>query len=161
MDTPPEIVIATDGSALRNPNGPAGWCWFADLDCWGAGGWDRNTNNAAELTAILEALRATAHLPAVPLLVESDSQYAISCCTKWLPGWKRRGWRTAQGAPVKNAAIIRAIDEQLRGRTVRFQWVRGHCGHRRNEYADNRAVSASRSLAAGRTVDPGPGWTRT
>jgi ribonuclease HI len=159
MEILPRLVVATDGSALRNPNGPAGWCWFANGECWAAGGWPRNTNNAAELTAILEALRATAHMEPHHLVVESDSQYAINCITKWVHGWRRRGWTTAAGAPVKNAELVQAIDAERQGRSTEFRWVRGHSGHARNESADRRAVAAAKAFSRGAQPQPGPGWT--
>lgn len=151
------LVAATDGSALRNPSGPAGWCWYVDDRRWAAGGWKQNTNNVAELTAIAEVLDATAALD-VDLVIETDSRYAIDCVTNWIAGWRQRGWRTSAGKPVKNADLIRRIDTALSGRTVRFVWVRGHSGHRRNEAADLRAVAAARCIDAGQPVQAGPGW---
>ena len=121
------IIAAADGSALGNP-GPAGWAWYVDEDCWAAGGWPESTNNRGELTAVLELLRATADA-GEDLLIQADSQYVINSLTKWMKGWKRRGWRKADGKPVLNADLMRELDEALRGRAVRFEWVRGHVGH--------------------------------
>ncbi|MEX1242569.1 MAG: RNase H family protein, partial [Cutibacterium acnes] len=84
------IVAAADGSSLDNP-GPAGWAWYIDDDTWAAGGWPRGTNNMGELKAVLDVLRATRDADE-PLTILCDSQYAINCCTKWIPGWKRKGW---------------------------------------------------------------------
>src|SRR5664279_4584663 len=85
------IIAAADGSSLSNP-GPAGWAWYVDEDRWAAGGWAHGTNNMGELMAVLDLLRQT---HGEELRVLCDSQYAINCCTKWIPGWKRRWWRKA------------------------------------------------------------------
>ena len=149
------IVVATDGSCLTNP-GPGGWCWYADDDRWATGAEPATTNNRMELMAVLEALRV---LPADRLLViKADSSYTIDACTKWIHGWKRRGWKTAQRAPVKNRELIEAIDTALTGRAVTFEWVKGHAGHDLNEAADLRCRAAAEATKAGTVVAPGPGW---
>jgi ribonuclease HI len=152
------IRAAADGSALGNP-GPAGWAWYVDDDCWAAGGWKHATNNQGELMAVLQFFRATAHLPD-DLLILCDSQYVINCITKWMPGWKRKGWRKADGKPVMNVELLKEIDDALVGRTYRFEWVKGHANHPLNEAADARARAASEAFQRGRPVDAGPGWTR-
>ena len=145
------ITVSTDGSALGNPNGPMGWAW-ADHelnmahsgghehggDC-DAGGATNGTNQIGELCAVLEALRA--HPGAEPLVIETDSQYAINCSTKWVHGWKKNGWKNSQKKPVKNAALIRAIDAELsrRAGSVKFVWVKGHAGNAGNEKVDDLA----------------------
>jgi ribonuclease HI len=151
----PTVVVATDGSCLRNP-GPGGWCWFVDGGRWAAGGERDTTNNRMELLAVLEALTAVPRDHA--LLVRADSSYTIDACTKWIHGWKRRGWKTAQGAAVKNREIIEAIDLALATRTVTFEWVKGHAGHALNEAADARCRAAAESVQRARVVDTGPGW---
>jgi ribonuclease HI len=152
------IRAAADGSALGNP-GPAGWAWYVDDDCWAAGGWKHATNNQGELMAVLQFLRATAHLPD-DLLILCDSQYVINCVTKWMPGWKKKGWRKADGKPVMNVELLKEIDEAIVGRSYRFEWVKGHANHPLNEAADARARAASEAFQRGRPVDAGPGWTR-
>ena len=152
------IIAAADGSALGNP-GPAGWAWYVDEGCWAAGGWPESTNNRGELTAVLELLRATAGA-GEDLLVQADSQYVINSLTRWMKGWKRRGWRKADGRPVLNDDLMRQLDEALRGRKVRFEWVRGHVGHPLNEAADARARAAAAAHQRGTEVPAGPGWTR-
>src|SRR5690606_34253731 len=126
------------GSALGNP-GPAGWAWVIDDEQWRAGGWQRATNNQGELMAVIDLLHATAHRADEPLLVLCDSQYVINAVTQWMPGWKRRGWRKADGKPVLNRELLETLDAALVGREVRFEWVRGHTGHPLNEAADARA----------------------
>lgn len=150
------ITAAADGSALGNP-GPAGWAWYVDDDHWAAGGWPRATNNQGELTAVLELLRATEGSDE-PLHILCDSQYAIKACTEWLAGWKRKGWRKADGKPVLNVEIIQLLDEALTGRRVTFEWVRGHVGHEMNEAADVRARAAATAFQQKAPVPEGPGW---
>ncbi|MGR0318341.1 RNase H family protein [Agromyces sp. ZXT2-3] len=151
------IIAAADGSALGNP-GPAGWAWYVSDDCWAAGGWPRATNNQGELTAVLELFRATAHLDD-ELLVQCDSQYVINSVTKWMAGWKRKGWRKADGSPVLNRDLLEQLDEALAGRSFRFEWVRGHVGHPMNEAADLRARSVAEAYRSGGEIPSGPGWT--
>ncbi|MGR0221914.1 RNase H family protein [Agromyces sp. ZXT2-6] len=152
------IIAAADGSALGNP-GPAGWCWYVDDGCWAAGGWPHGTNNQGELTAVLELLRATAHLDE-ELLVQCDSQYVINALTKWMPNWKRKGWRKADGSPVLNLELMQSLDDALRGRRYRFEWVRGHSGHPMNEAADERARAVALAYQkGGGDVPAGPGWS--
>lgn len=145
------ITVSTDGSALGNPNGPMGWAWADHTphaggqpghehpgDC-DAGGATNGTNQIGELCAVLEALRA--HPGSEPLVIETDSQYAINCATKWVHGWKRNGWKNSQKKPVKNAALIKAIDAELskRAGSVKFVWVKGHAGNAGNEKVDELA----------------------
>lgn len=147
-------IVATDGSCLRNP-GPGGWCWYRDDDAWAAGGESHTTNNRMELTALLEALRA---FPADrPLHVMADSKYVIDAVTTWIHNWRRRGWRTGRGEPVKNRELIEAIDAELAGREVTFEWVRGHTGHPLNEAADARCLAAATAVDSGTPVVTGPG----
>jgi ribonuclease HI len=109
-----------------------------------------------ELTAVLEVLQS---VPADrPLVIKADSVYTIDACTKWIHGWRKRGWKTAQRTPVKNREIIEAIDAELSGRTVTFEWVKGHAGHDLNEAADERCRSAAEATKHGTPVDAGPGW---
>ena len=153
------ITAAADGSALGNP-GPAGWAWYVDDTTWAAGGWPHATNNQAELKAVLELFRATAHLDE-DLLVLCDSQYVINCITKWMPGWKRKGWRKADGKPVMNVDLLQELDDELAGRRYRFEWVRGHVGHELNEAADTRARAVAEAYRRGGAVPGGPGWPGT
>lgn len=145
------IIVSTDGSCLRNPGGAIGWAWIAhEGGRFDSGGAASGTNQIAELTALLRAIEA--HPGDEPLLIESDSQYAIRCASEWLDGWKRKGWRTASGGPVKNLELIRSIDHAIAVRPgpVRFRWVRGHVGNPFNERADQLAGLAARDWAAGR-----------
>ncbi len=108
--------------------------------------------------AVLDLFRATAHVPGEELLILCDSQYVINAVTKWMPGWKRKGWRKADGKPVLNVDLLKDIDQALVGRKYTFEWVRGHAGHELNEAADVRARSAATSYQQGVAVRQGPGF---
>lgn len=152
------ITAAADGSALGNP-GPNGWAWYIDDANWAAGGSPHGTNNQGELRAVLELLHATAGTDE-KLLIECDSRYVIDSVTKWMPGWKRRGWRKSDGGPVLNRDLLEGIDEALRGRQVEFSWVKGHAGHPLNEAADERANAAAKAYQQKQEPRRGPGFTR-
>ena len=149
------IIAAADGSALGNP-GPAGWAWYVDDDRWASGGWPHGTNNMGELMAVLDLLQQTAHLDE-PLQVFCDSTYVINTVTKWMAGWKRRGWRKGDGKPVMNVELVKALDAAMTARQVEFVWVKGHAGHVLNEAADRLANAAATAYRDGRTPEPGPG----
>ncbi|ALE91319.1 hypothetical protein AOC05_01410 [Arthrobacter alpinus] len=151
------IIAAADGSALGNP-GPAGWAWYVDENCWRAGGWPHGTNNMGELMAVLDLFKSTAHLPREPLHILCDSQYVINSVTKWMPGWKRKGWKKSDGKPVLNLELLKEIDAALVGRKYTFEWVKGHAGHELNEAADVRARDAATAFQAKRAPREGPGF---
>src|SRR5699024_10288574 len=151
------IIAAADGSALGNP-GPAGWAWYVDDETWAAGGWEKSTNNRGELTAVAELLAATAHRSGERLHIMCDSQYVINSVTKWMPGWKRKGWKKRDGKPVLNVDILSRIDELRQGRDVHFEWVKGHAGHDMNEAADLRARAVAEAYRKGEAPNEGPGF---
>jgi ribonuclease HI len=150
------IVAAADGSALGNP-GPAGWAWYVDDDHWSAGGWPHGTNNQGELMAVIDLLDSTAHLDE-DLRILCDSQYVINAVTKWMPGWKRKGWRKADGAPVLNRELLERLDRATEGRRYTFEWVKGHAGHDLNEAADVRARAVATAYQNDEPIPIGPGW---
>ncbi|BDR52495.1 hypothetical protein KIM372_04020 [Bombiscardovia nodaiensis] len=156
-----EIVVSTDGSALGNPNGPMGWAW-ADhgSSACDAGGATNGTNQIGELCAVLQALRT--HKSATPLTIQTDSQYAINCSTKWVHGWKKKGWKNAAGQPVKNRELIEAIDREISSRPgpVKFFWVKGHAGDEYNEKVDDLAHGYASAVRRGdkRSYLPLEGW---
>ncbi|MCN9242170.1 ribonuclease HI [Streptomyces sp. RY43-2] len=144
---PERVVAACDGASKGNP-GPAGWAWVVADDAetpsrWEAGPLGRTTNNVAELTALERLL--TAVDPDVPLEIRMDSQYAMKAVTTWLPGWKRKGWKTASGKPVANQELVARIDGLLDGRQVEFRYVPAHQadGDRLNDFADRAASQAA------------------
>ncbi len=156
-----KIIAAADGSALGNP-GPAGWGWYSDAEHWACGGWPHGTNNMGELMAVLDLLQQTAHLDA-DVHVLCDSKYVIDSVTKWMPGWKKNGWKKKDKKPVLNVELMKGIDAakqeiERQGRNVTFEWVKGHAGHALNEEADRLANGAARAYQAGRVPAPGPGW---
>ncbi|MBR1885685.1 MAG: ribonuclease HI [Schwartzia sp.] len=143
--SPADYIVYTDGSCLRNPDGPGGYAAvIVEAKSRTArelsGGEPSTTNNRMELRAGIEALRALP--PDAVVDFYTDSQYMKNAFTKyWLKNWKRRGWVTATGEPVKNQDLWRALDEEFRLRTVRFHWVKGHAGNRWNERCDALARS--------------------
>jgi ribonuclease HI len=97
-----------------------------------------------ELTAVIRALEALKRGCRVE--VYTDSEYVKNGITAWLPAWKRRGWKTADGKPVKNVDLWQALEAAAAAHDVRWHWVRGHSGHKENERADalaNRGVAAA------------------
>lgn len=151
-----KIIAAADGSALGNP-GPAGWAWYINEDNWAAGGWEHGTNNMGELKAVLDLFEATADRAEDHLHVICDSQYTINSITKWMPGWKKKGWKKSDGKPVLNVDLMQALDRAIQGRTYSFEWVKGHTGHPLNEAADERANRAAQAYRDGIPVETGPG----
>lgn len=142
-----QILIYTDGACSGNP-GPGGW--GAIIPREGAlhtasGCEETTTNNIMELTAaiggivyVLEHLKGSEH----ELLVYSDSEYLIKGITTWISNWKRRGWKTSKGEPVKNKALWEYLDNLNESYSIDWKWVRGHNGNEYNEMADALARSA-------------------
>ncbi|MFI1660166.1 ribonuclease H [Streptomyces sp. NPDC020472] len=144
-----KIIAACDGASKGNP-GPAAWAWVigrADgaIDRWEAGPLGRATNNVAELTALERLLEALD--PALPAEVRMDSQYAMKAVTTWLPGWRRKGWKTAAGTPVANKDLVVRIDALLTGRDIDFVYVPAHQvdGDPLNDAADRAASHSART----------------
>lgn len=101
------------------------------------GGEAETTNNRMELIAAIQALEALKRPSRVHLT--TDSQYVKNGITQWLANWKRRGWRTADRKPVKNADLWRRLEAASARHEVKWEWVRGHSGHPENELADELA----------------------
>lgn len=129
------IEIYTDGACKGNP-GPGGWGALVDGReiC---GGENHTTNNQMELKAAIEGLRATDAGAVVRLSV--DSQYVKNGITSWIKGWKRNGWKTRAGQPVKNRDLWVQLDHECSLRKVHWVWVKGHDGNDGNEIADRLA----------------------
>ena len=141
------IAAACDGACSGNP-GPGGWgglLRFEDGAMRELGGSEAaTTNNRMELSAALAVYEALASLPRHPdLVIRTDSRYLIDGLQKWLPGWKRKGWRTASGGPVLNRDLWERL-EQARLKDVPLVHVRGHNGDPDNERCDAIAVAFSR-----------------
>jgi ribonuclease HI len=151
------FVAYVDGSSLSNPGGPGGTGFVVfDRACsalrFGATRWEADgphgvTNNRMELRAVLEALAGLPEGESVEVV--SDSRYVIDALSKWIHGWRRKGWRTAAGEAVLNRDLIESIDARGGELRVRYAWVRGHDGHPVNEIVD----ALAQSVARGR---PGP-----
>lgn len=144
----PLVEIATDGACKGNP-GPGGWgavLRFGKVERDMSGGEAETTNNRMELTAAIEALRALKRPCRVKL--STDSRYVMDGLTKWIHGWRRNGWKTADRKPVKNADLWQALIEASSPHRVEWEWVKGHAGHPDNERADKLASEAA--IAAGK-----------
>ena len=130
------VVIHTDGACLGNP-GPGGCTTEREL----SGSEPDTTNNRMELMAAIRALEALKSACEVDL--HTDSQYVQKGIGEWLPGWVRRGWKTAGGEPVKNKDLWQRLQAAAAPHAVRWHWVRGHCGHPENERVDVLARTAA------------------
>lgn len=134
-----KVIVHTDGACSGNP-GPGGW--GAILDYNGtrkelSGGEGQTTNNRMELMGAISALEALKRPCEVEMHV--DSQYVKDGITKWIHGWKKNGWKTADKKPVKNAELWQRLDDALKLHKVSWHWVKGHAGHDNNERADELA----------------------
>ena len=142
------VLIHTDGACSGNP-GPGGW--GAVLEYGGhertlSGFEPETTNNRMELMAVIRALEALTRPCTVRVV--TDSQYVQKGIRDWLPGWKKRNWKTASGSPVKNRDLWQALEAAAAPHTVSWEWVRGHNGHPQNERADALARAAIESRGA-------------
>ena len=132
LDSTAVVRIYSDGACKGNP-GPGGWgalLKWNDHERELYGGEANTTNNRMELLGV----------------IYTDSQYVQKGISEWIIGWKRRGWKTADKKPVKNAELWRRLDElaSTKGHRVTWHWVKGHAGHPENERADelaNRGVT--------------------
>jgi ribonuclease HI len=134
-----EVEIFTDGACSGNP-GPGGWgaiLRVANRERELSGGDPATTNNRMELMAAIMALEALKRPCKVRLL--TDSNYVRDGVTKWIHGWKKNGWRTADKKPVKNVDLWQRLEAAQAQHDVKWFWVRGHAGHVENERADELA----------------------
>ena len=140
------VTIYTDGACSGNP-GPGGW---GAILMYGAhrrelsGGEANTTNNRMELTAVIQALSMLKE----PCIVDlwSDSKYVIDGLEKgWAKGWKRRGWKKADGSPALNPDLWAQALEQEARHKITYVWVKGHAGHPENERCDQLAVAQSKA----------------
>lgn len=138
------VEIYTDGACKGNP-GVGGWGVLLRYNGRTRelyGGEPNTTNNRMELTAVIRALEALKRRCKVRL--HTDSRYVQQGISAWIHGWKERGWRTADGKPVKNEDLWRRLDDLAHRHEIQWIWIRGHAGHDDNEHADelaNRGVA--------------------
>ncbi|MDB5677200.1 ribonuclease HI [Sphingomonas bacterium] len=137
------VEIATDGACKGNP-GPGGWGVLirkGSREKELSGGETLTTNNRMELKAAIEGLNALTRPCRVTL--STDSRYVMDGLTKWIHGWRKNGWRTADKKPVKNAELWQALIDAAAPHRVEWVWVKGHAGHPDNERADRLASDAA------------------
>ena len=140
---PPQVEIFTDGACKGNP-GPGGWgavLRSGSREQLLSGGEPLTTNNRMELMAAIEALKALKRPCRVALT--TDSNYVRDGITKWIHGWRRNGWKTADRKPVKNADLWQALLDAVAPHRIEWHWVKGHAGHPDNERADLLASDAA------------------
>jgi len=153
------LEIYTDGSCNPNP-GPGGWSFVVyenHKEIHHAYGGERNTtNNRMEFMGILEALKWLQGREAV---IKTDSQYCLNCITKWAGKWRSKGWRLADGSPVKNAELLQDC-LTLKTHLTHFKWVKGHSKIKGNERADKLAGMGRASLMAAPVDLTAIDWTK-
>jgi ribonuclease HI len=136
MSAKPLVDIFTDGACSGNP-GPGGWgaiLRFGEVEKELMGSEAPTTNNRMELMAAIAGLEGLKRPCRVR--VHTDSQYLRDGIMKWIHGWKKNGWRTADKKPVKNADLWQRLDAAAKKHEVEWFWVKGHAGHPENERAD-------------------------
>lgn len=141
------VEIATDGACKGNP-GPGGWGVVLRMGTTEkelSGGEALTTNNRMELSAAIEGLNALKRPCRVTL--STDSRYVMDGLTKWIHGWRKNGWKTADKKPVKNAELWQALIAAAAPHRVEWIWVKGHAGHPDNERADRLASDAALAAA--------------
>ena len=146
---PTPVEIFTDGACKGNP-GPGGWgaiLRFGSAEKELSGGEPPTTNNRMELTAAIRALALLTRPCAVT--IHTDSKYVMDGLTRWIHGWQRNGWKTADKKPVKNAELWQELSALTKAHRIEWRWVKGHAGHPENERADRLASDAA-AAAAGR-----------
>jgi ribonuclease HI len=140
------VDIWTDGACSGNP-GPGGWgavLRYAGAEKEISGAEPATTNNRMELTAAIEALNALKRPSKVRL--HTDSKYVMDGVTKWIHGWKKNGWKTADKKPVKNDDLWRALEAAASRHEVTWKWVKGHADNEMNNRADELARGAIKTL---------------
>jgi len=142
-----KVEIFTDGACSGNP-GPGGWGTILrskGVEKELSDGEKDTTNNRMEMMAVIAGLEALTQPCEVKVV--TDSQYVMKGMQEWLPGWKKRGWKTASKQPVKNVDLWQRMEKAAEKHTLEWEWVRGHQGHVENERADALAVAARELIA--------------
>ena len=144
-----QVDIFTDGACKGNP-GPGGWgalLRMGEHEKELSGSEADTTNNRMEMTAAIRALEALREPCEVRL--HTDSNYVIEGITKWIHGWKKKGWKNSAKKPVVNDDLWRELDALRSKHQVTWHWVKGHSGHPENERVDQLASDAAERIAAG------------
>jgi ribonuclease HI len=142
------VEIITDGACKGNP-GPGGWGAILRMGKHEkelSGSDPDTTNNRMEMTGAISALNAL--IEPCDVVLHTDSRYVIDGITKWVHGWKKKGWINSSRQPVRNSDLWHDLIEAALSHNVEWVWVRGHDGHPENERADKLASDAA--LSAGR-----------
>ncbi|WP_298345584.1 ribonuclease H [Ferrimicrobium sp.] len=136
------LLVYTDGACKGNP-GPGGWAWFEPTSlAYDSGGEALTTNQRMELAAVLHALESHAG----DLTIRSDSTYVVNCFRQsWWKKWEVNGFKTSKGDAVANSDLWRPLlAEALHaGRSVTFEWVKGHSRDPHNNRVDALAQEAA------------------
>jgi ribonuclease HI len=146
----PDVEMFTDGACSGNP-GPGGWgaiLRMGDREKELSGGEPATTNNRMELMGVIAGLEALKRPCKIRL--HTDSKYVLDGATKWIHGWKKNGWRTADKKPVKNVELWQRLDAARVPHKIDWIWVKGHSGHVENERADELARLAITTMRAAR-----------
>ena len=146
MTEGPHVIVHTDGACSGNP-GPGGWgaiLTYGEHEKELKGGEPHTTNNRMELMAAIAALEALKKRSTVEL--HTDSKYVHDGISKWIHGWKRNGWKTADKKPVKNEDLWRRLETAMAPHRVEWLWVKGHSGHPENERVDALARAEVKRL---------------
>ena len=139
MSGKPDVEIFTDGACSGNP-GPGGWgaiLRIGQKERELSGGEAATTNNRMELMGVISGLEALKRPCTVT--INTDSKYVLDGASKWIHGWKKNGWRTADKKPVKNVELWQRLDAAQKAHKLKWVWVKGHSGHVENERADELA----------------------
>lgn len=137
-----KVTLYTDGACSGNP-GPGGWgavLIYGDHAREISGGEADTTNNRMELMAVIQGLKQIK--TPCEVMLYTDSKYVLQGYTEWLPGWKAKGWKTADKKPVKNVDLWQALETAAAPHRIRWHWVKGHSGDPLNERVDALAVAA-------------------
>ena len=143
-----KVSIFTDGSCSGNP-GPGGYAVIIEEDGIRrelTGGESQTTNNRMELRAVIEGLAALDQ-PSLVRVV-TDSRYVANGMKSWIYTWRRKGWKTSAGTPVKNRDLWERLDKLSQTHEVSWEWVRGHNNHPENERADLLARQVAREFVS-------------
>jgi ribonuclease HI len=146
----PEVDLYTDGACSGNP-GPGGWgalLRFGAVEKELSGSEAMSTNNRMELMAAISGLEALKKPARVKLY--TDSIYVRDGITKWLKGWKAKGWLTADKKPVKNKELWQRLEAATHIHKIDWLWVKGHSGHPENDRVDQLARDAIRTMREAR-----------